>query len=271
VPGVLRHPLQTKTGTWMLKKTLRIVITLLLLFAIAALGAAIAKPARPKRLFDCDGKFKKAVEKFNKKKYYDVDNILTEVLAQCPGHNAYDSMLYYQGKSLLALKKYEEAKTEFDRIVQTYPSSAVYEESYYLLGYSMFLSSSPVELDQAGTKDAQSRLKDFMELFPKSVFADSARFYSAKADDKFSEKEFQTAKFYEKIEQYDADIVYDRMVVEEFPQSKLVPLALLGTAEDLIKTNRTGEAAVVIDGLLRQTSDEAIIKKAQGLKSKLPK
>jgi hypothetical protein len=50
-----------------------------------------------------------------------------------------------------------------------------------------------------------------------------------------------------------------------------VPQALLGTAEDLIKTNRNGEAAAVIDGLLKQTGDEAIIKKAQGLKAKLPK
>jgi outer membrane protein assembly factor BamD len=255
----------------MLKKTFSAVITMLLLFVIAAPGAGTEKPARQKRLFDCDGKFKKAVEKFNKKKYYDVDDILTEVLAQCPGHNAYDSMLYYKAKSLLALKKYEEAKTEFDRIVQTYPSSAFYEESYYLLGYSMFLSSSPVELDQAGTREAQTRLKDFIEQFPKSVFADSARFYSAKADDKFAEKEFQAAKFYEKIEQYEAAIVYYRVVEDEFPQSKLVPQALLGTAEDLIKTNRNGEAAAVIDGLLKQTGDEAIIKKAQGLKAKLPK
>jgi outer membrane protein assembly factor BamD len=268
---MLRHTLAIKTGNEMLKKTLRAAITLLLLFSIAALGAAAAKPARAKRLFDCDGKFKKAVEKFNKKNYYDVDNILTDVLAQCPGHNAYDSMLYYHAKSLLALKKYEEAKTGFDRIVQTYPSSAFYEESYYLLGYTMFLLSGPAELDQASTREAQSRLKDFIELFPKSPLADSARAYSAKADDKFAEKEFQTAKFYEKIEQYEAAIVYYRVVEDEYPQSKLVPLALLGTAEDLIKTNRTGEAAVVIDGLLKQTGDEAIIKKAQGLKSKLPK
>jgi outer membrane protein assembly factor BamD len=256
----------------MTKKSLCSFITLLLVCAIAASGAVKPeKPAKPKRLYDCDGKLKKAVEKFNKKKYYDVNNILVEVLAQCPGHNAYDSMVYYNAKSLLALKKYEEAKTEFDRIVQTYPSSAIYEESYYLLGYCMFLASGPIELDQNGTREAQSRLKDFIDLFPKSPFADSARFYSAKADDKFAEKEYQAARFYEKIEQWDAAIVYYRMVVEEFPQSKLVPLALLGTAEDLVKTNRTGEAAVVIEDLLRQTTDEAIIKKAQALKSKLPK
>ena len=206
----------------MTKRSLGSFITLLLVCAIAAHGAATAKLPKGKRLYDCDGKFKKAVEKFNKKKYYDVDNILTDVLAQCPGHNAYDSMLYYHAKSLLALKKNEEAKTEFDRIVQTYPSSAFYEESYYLLGYAMFLLSSPAELDQAGTREAQSRLKDFIEQFPKSPLADSARLYSAKADDKFAEKQFQTAKFYERIEQYEVrdagDIVLPELLVRAHRQ-----------------------------------------------------
>ncbi|HUI91189.1 MAG TPA: outer membrane protein assembly factor BamD [Chitinivibrionales bacterium] len=255
----------------MKEKSLSSVITLLLVFAFFALAADTVKLPRAKHLYDCDGKFKKAVEKFNKKKYWDVENILTDVLAQCPGHNAYDSMLYYQAKSQLALKKYEEAKSGFDRIVQTYPSSAFYEESYFLLGYTMFMLSAAPELDQTTTREAQTRLRDFIDLFPKSPLADSARFYVAKADDKFAEKAYQTARFYEKIDEFESAIVYYRLVEDEYPQSKLVPLALLGTAEDLIKTNRTGEASTVIEGLLHQTSDEAIIKKAQTLKSKLPR
>ncbi|HMD68280.1 MAG TPA: outer membrane protein assembly factor BamD [Chitinivibrionales bacterium] len=237
------------------------------LFLIAAI--AFSASAKPKKLYDCSGQLAKAVEKYNKKKYFDVTNILTEVLLQCPGHNAYDSMLYYQAKSLLALKKYAEAKTEFDRIVQTYPSSPFYEESYYLVGYAMFLSSPSVELDQASTKDAQSRLKDFVETYPKSPLADSAREYIAKADAKFAEKEFQAAKFYEQIEQYDAAVVYYKLLISEYPQCKFVPQALLGTAEDLIKTNRAAEAAAVLEDLSHQTKDEAILKKAQLLQSKV--
>ncbi len=243
----------------------RILLSLLLAAVIA-----VSASAKPKKLFDCSGQLAKAVEKYNKKKYYDVTNILAEVLAQCPGHNAYDSMLYYQAKSLLALKKNDEAKTEFDRIVQTYPSSPFYEESYYLVGYTMFLSSHSIELDQTSTKEAQTRLKDFVELFPRSPFADSARAYIDKADAKFAEKEFENARFYERIEQYEAAIVYYKVVIDEYPQSKFVPLALLGTAEDLEKTNRASEAASVLEELLHQTKDEAILRKAQLLKSKLP-
>jgi|WetSurMetagenome_2_1015567.scaffolds.fasta_scaffold02224_4 outer membrane protein assembly factor BamD len=236
------------------------------------LAAAIAFPAsaKSKKLFDCSGQLAKAVEKYDKKKYYDVTTILTDVLVQCPGHNAYDSMLYYQAKSLLALKKYSEAKTEFDRIVQTYPSSPFYEEASYLVGCAMFLSSPAVALDQASTKEAQARLRDFVEAFPRSPLADSAREYIEKADAKFAEKEFESARFYEQIEQYEAAIVYYKMVVNEYPQSGLVPQALLGTAQNLVKLNRAAEAQAVLEDLEHETKDEAILKKAQFLKSRLP-
>ncbi len=224
---------------------------------------------KPKHLYDCSGQLAKAVEKYNQKKYWDANNILTDVLTQCPGHNAYDSMLYYQAKTLLALKKYEESKTEFDRIVQTYPSSPFYEESYYRVGYTMFLASPASELDQTSTKEAQSRLKDFVETFPNSSLIDSARLYIAKADDKFAEKEFSSARFYEKIDQFDAAIVYYRVLINEYPQSKFVSQALLSTAEDLVKTNRTSEAASVLEDLKHQTKDESILKKVQLLQSKL--
>ena len=55
----------------------------------------------------------------------------------------------------------------------------------------------------------------------------------------------------------------------EYPQCKFVPQALLGTAEDLIKTNRAAEAAAVLEDLSHQTKDEAILKKAQLLQSKV--
>ena len=232
---------------------------------------AADKVIKSKKLYDCNGKFIKAKEKYFKKKYFEANNILTEVLSNCPGHDAYDSMLYFQAKTLLGLKKYQDAKTEFERIVQTYPNSNIYEESFYLLGYCMFLGSNSIELDQSSTKEAKARLYDFLETFPQSIYADSAKIYIEKADEKLAEKEFQTAKFYEKIEKYESAVVYYKILVQEYPNSKLVPSSLLGIAENLIKANRINEAIQVLDDLLSQTKDESIIKKAQALKNKIKK
>ena len=239
-------------------------------FVIVALAMHVSA-AKPKKLFDCTGKIQKAIGKFNKKKYLDCQDILTEVLTQCPGHSAYDTALYFKAKSLLATKKHDEAKTEFDRLASTYPNSPYYEEAYFRLGQCMFLESNSPDLDQTTTKDAQGRLKDFCESFSKSAYVDSAHVLIDRAQDKLAEKEFLNARFYEKIEQFEAAVVYHKMMIREFPQSKLVPQAMLSMAEDLIKANRMGEAAAVIDELSARTNDETVLKKARSLKSKLSK
>jgi outer membrane assembly lipoprotein YfiO len=242
-----------------------------LVFAMVAVFAVTltASAAKQKKLYDCAGKIQKAIEKYNKKKYLDCQDILTEVLAQCPGYSAYDTAMYYQAKSMLMTKKYEEAKTAFDRLATTYPNSPFYEEVYYRIGQCMFLESSSPDLDQAVTRDAQGRLKDFCESFPKSSYGDSARALLGQSEDKLAEKEFMNARFYEKIEQYEAAVVYHRIVIQDFPKSKLVPQAMLAMAEDLVKANRLGEAAAVLDDLSGRSNDDAILKKVTALKSRI--
>jgi len=247
-------------------KTISIIASV----AIVAMTMQVSA-ARTKKLYDCSGKIQKAIEKYNKKKYLDCQDILTEVLTQCPGHSAYDTALYYQAKSMLATKKYDEAKTEFDRLASTYPNSPFYEEAFFRIGQCMFLESNAPDLDQATTKDAQGRLKDFCESFSKSLYADSARAVIALTEEKLAEKEFLNARFYEKIDQFEAAVVYYKMVIQGFPQSKLVPEAMLAMAEDLIKSNRMGEAATTLDDLTSRTNDDAVLKKARSLKSKLSK
>jgi outer membrane protein assembly factor BamD len=253
-------------GTMKNSKTALVIASLVIVAMTMHVSAA-----KPKKLFDCTGKIQKAIEKYNKKKYLDCQDILTEVLTQCPGHSAYDTALYYQAKSMLATKKYEEAKTEFDRLASTYPNSPFYEEAFFRIGQCMSLESNAPDLDQATTKDAQGRLKDFCESFSKSVYVDSARILIARTEDKLAEKELLNARFYEKIDQFDAAVVYYKLMIQEFPQSKLVPDAMLAMAEDLIKANRMGEAAVVLDDVSSRSNDDAVLKKARSMKSKLSK
>lgn len=239
--------------------------------AVLIAAALNASAAKQKKLYDCKGKIQKAIEKYNKKRYLDCQDILTEVLAQCPGYSGSDTAMYYQAKSFLATKKNDEAKTAFDRLATTYPNCSFYEEACYRIGQCMFLASSDPDLDQATTRDAQGRLKEFRESFPKSVFGDSARVLLDKCDDKLAEKEFMNARFYERIDKYDAAVVYYKIVIQDFPKSKILPDAMLAMAEDLVKANRISEAAAVLDDLAGRTNDDAVLKKVQALKSKFSK
>jgi outer membrane protein assembly factor BamD len=251
-----------------MKNLFRLVFTTIL---AVLLSCAASHRIKAKHLYDCSGKMKEAIEKFNKKKYSATQYILTEVLEKCPGHSANDTALYYLGKSWLAMKKPDEAKLEFERLVQSFSNSAFADESRYLLAYSSYLASSPWYLDQTSTKEAREKLKEFLETTPSGPLADSTRLYIEKCTHKLAEKEFQIARFYEKIHRYESAIIYFKSIIEEFPQSSFTPEAGISIAEDLIILNRNSEAEAMIDELIEQSHDQSILKKAAALKDKASK
>jgi outer membrane protein assembly factor BamD len=251
-----------------MKITLKIALSLM---TMVLMSCAASHRVKVKHLYDCSGKMQQALEKFNKKKYSATQFILTEVLEKCPGHSSNDTALYYLGKSWLAMKKPDEAKLEFERLVQSFSGSAFYDECRYLSAYSGYLASSPWYLDQASTKDAREKLKEFLETAPTGPLADSARVYIDKCTQKLAEKEFQIARFYEKIHRFESAIIYYRSIMDEFPQSSFTPLAGISISEDLIMLNRTTEAQAMLDELIEQSHDQSVLKKAAALKDKIAK
>jgi outer membrane protein assembly factor BamD len=238
------------------------------MLAILLVSCASQQKIKAKQLYDCSGKVQDAINKYNKKKFSSAQFILTDVITKCPGFGADDTASYYLAKSWLGMKKTEEAKTEFDRLLQSFPNSAFSEEAHYLEGYCSYLSSNPYYLDQASTKLAEQKLKEFIETFPKSPYVDSAQFLIVQCREKLAEKHLQAAHFYEKINQFESAIVYYKSFEEEFPESKFMDAAKLSMAEDLHKLNRNAEADAILEELAPQTKDPAILKKIGSLKTK---
>lgn len=238
------------------------------MLAMLLVSCASQQKVKAKQLYDCSGKVQDAINKYNKKKFSSAQFILTDVITKCPGFSADDTATYYLAKSWLGMKKPEEAKTEFDRLLQSFPNSVYSEEAHYLAGYCSYLSSNPWYLDQASTKLAEQKLKEFIETFPKSLYVDSAQFFIVQCQEKLAEKHVQAARFYEKINQYEAAIVYYKSLAEDFPDSKFLDESKLSMAGDLHKLNRNAEADAVLEELALQTKDPAVLKKIGTLKTK---
>jgi outer membrane protein assembly factor BamD len=251
-----------------MKKTLLLIVPVALFFLSSCASGSKVKAGR---LYDCSSKLVEGIEKYKKKRFSSAQTLFSEIIQNCPGHSANDTTLYYLGKSWLALKKPDEAKLEFDHLVQMFPNSSFTEESRYLVGFTSYLASSPWYLDQTTTLEARNRLKSYIESNPGSPFTDSARVYILKCNDKLAEKQFQAARFYEKIDRYEAAIVYHKVVINDFPECSFVHLAKLSVSSDLIQLSRNTEATAVLDELLSETKDESIIKKAGMLKQKAAK
>jgi outer membrane assembly lipoprotein YfiO len=218
-----------------------------------------------KRRIDCGKLVHKAIAKYNKRHYNEAKSILTDVKYQCSGHPAMDTLLYYLGLADVRLKTTQEARIEFERLIQEYPQSPYNEEAHYLLGYCSYVESNPAERDQVKTHTAIRDLTEFIDRYPESVWADSAQKYIGACMDKLAKKEFINARFYQKIEEYDAAIVYYREMIGQFPQSGLVNDAKLSIAECLIQVSRPTEAKAVIEELLSNEPGQQLGRQANEL------
>lgn len=249
----------------------RPLLICLIATCIAFPAAVYAKTAKkPRPVIDCSAKLKKVLQDYQKKHYADVQLALTDMKISCSGHDAMDSIIYYLGMSYLLDKKAVEAKIEFQQLVRDFPNSVFFEEAHYRIGQSSYAGSNTFDRDQSSTKDALRELIDFTESYSESRFVDSARLYISDGTEKLAKKELMSARFYEKVEEYEAAIVYYKVVVTEYPQSRFVPEAKISMAEDLIKVNRMSEANEVLDEVINEPGmTDAIRTKARALKARV--
>lgn len=246
-----------------------------ILFIAVICGVIFIAPegvfAKRKRQYDCTKKITRAVARYKKRRYNEVKTILDEVKINCNGHAAMDTALYFLSKAYLATKQPVQASLELEVLVQDYPKSPFKEEAHFLLGICSYQESNSYERDQVETREAIRKFEDFIELFPKSHFADSAAKYRDKCREKLVKKEVMNARFYEKIEQYDAAIVYYKIIIDNFPQSSYIPESQLSLARNLVKVSRPSEAEGILQDLLASDADGEVKKKARLLLSRIGK
>jgi len=245
----------------------KILLTCSIVAAVMLTFCASAAKSRAKHSINCSEKIHQAIAQFDKKKYASAQYLLTDVMEKCPGAMNEDSLLMYLGKSLLGIKKPDEAKTEFSRLVQSFPLSPLAEEAYYLVGYSAYRASSPSYLDQTSTKEAMQTLQNVIDRYPGSPYADSAKVFVVKCAEKLAEKEFINARYYESIDRFESAIVYFKYIIAEYPSSSFALQSKLLMSQDLFKLNRNDEANTLLDQLIEQTDNTTAAQNARKLKT----
>ena len=234
---------------------------------IILLSSCSSSKKLEKMQLDCTERVTKALKLYKAKKYSSVLVRLEDARMQCGGSQIMDTVLFYLGMANVKTKKYVEARTEFQRLVQDFPGSPFFDEAKFRIGYAVFMQSSPYNRDQRETREAIRLFDDYVETFPNSSFADSAVFYRKEAYEKLATKEFKNAQFYEKVNEPDAAVVYYRTFMGQFPDSKLIDQARYNAIALLVKLDREAEAKELLAELLDKGSSKALKKEAKALLS----
>jgi outer membrane protein assembly factor BamD len=123
-------------------------------------------------------------------------------------------------------KKYEEARASAQRFLDTYPGDEDAAYAQYLLALSYYDQIDEVGRDQGLTYQALQALRDVIEKYPDSEYAQSAILKFDLAFDHLAGKEMEIGRYYLKRGNYTAAINRFRVVVEQFQTTAHTPEAL---------------------------------------------
>lgn len=245
------------------------IATVLCIAAVLLVSGATTVHAKNKPL-DCRKKFHDALEAYNKGKHARVQEILAAIKFDCSGHEVMDSIIYYLGRSYLALNQPLEAQVEFKSLKRDYPRSPFYDAAAFYVGYCSWEASLAFNRDQSETREAIEYLRDYINTYQgDGPYLDSARKYLQKSREKLARKEFKTGELYEKLNEYEAAVIYFQSVIDKFPETDYADEARLRAARNMLRLHRDQEARRLLESLIRQSTHQELVQKARQLKKEL--
>lgn len=212
---------------------------------------------------------KRAEEYYNRGKY---DKALAEL-----DKIRYSSSVLADDAHLLAAKvfikqrQYEMAVSELKWLLGQYAQSDKREEASFLLGETYRLASPRPELDDDFTKKAIDAYNDFLDRYPSSSFADSAKKGINFCEDKLAHKIYLSAELYYKLKQDSAVVIYINYLREKYPTSRWILWADYLEALVRIRKKDAIAAKLLLEKVLASNPEASLRKKAENKLLKISK
>jgi outer membrane protein assembly factor BamD len=135
------------------------------------------------------------------------------------------------GYSLYLQNKYTEAIGTLERFIQLHPAHRDIGYAYYLRALCYYEQIADIERDQKGTEQAMNALREVVNRFPDTAYANDAKLKIDLCIDHLAGKEMEIGRFYQKQHLYAAAIGRFQRVVDDFQTTNHVPEALARLTE----------------------------------------
>jgi outer membrane protein assembly factor BamD len=135
------------------------------------------------------------------------------------------------GYSLYLQNKYTESIGTLSRFIQLHPAHRDIGYAYYLRALCYYEQIADIERDQKGTEQAMNALREVMNRFPDTAYANDAKLKIDLCIDHLAGKEMEIGRFYQKQHLYEAAIGRFQRVVDDFQTTNHVPEALARLTE----------------------------------------
>ena len=167
---------------------------------------------------------------------YDVVEVFRKVIKNAPYGKYAAPSQYKIGLYLLEKELYQEARDEFEKVVNDYPQSEWVKAAQYQIALADSKRSSKAPYEQKVTQVAVDEFKDFLKQNPDAQLSQKAQDQVHHLRDKDAQNNFLIAEFYVKQKKYQAAKIYYQAVIDDFHDTSWAPKA----ADKLKELNKKG-------------------------------
>lgn len=194
------------------------------LFLVSALvlmlGTSCSKYEKLLKGSDNEAKYKAALKYYNKGKYKKAIPLFDAAVLANRGTPRDDTTNFYMAKSYYLDKDPFTAEYYFGSFKNTFPRSPFAEEAAYLQGVCLYEASYRPELDPSPTYKALTVFSEFTYAYPNSAWNEEADLMTDDLANRLVEKQFNSGRFYYRVEDYKAAIVSLKNTLKDYPDTK---------------------------------------------------
>ncbi len=216
------------------------------------LGCAIALPpddATPTERFHW------STARFDDEKYADAVRGFRDLLFREPLHATADSARFLLAEAYLRTNQQLLAANEFRMLATNRPNTTIADDAQFGMCRAYWELSPSVARDQEYTRRTVDSCTRLIEFFPRSELGDDARSMIGEAREKLAAKQARVGSWYYGLKLYESSIIYFESLVQEFPETAVIPSVLLLLHDSYSQVGFRAEAEAVRDQLLARYPD----------------
>lgn len=210
-----------------------------------------------------------AFELFTDEDYQEAIKEFQSILLQYPGSAINDDAQYHLGLTYFNRSEYLLAAYEFSKLIRDIPASTYVPEAQYMLAESYYQLSPNYQLDQSYSKKAIQEFQAFLDFFPANPKVEEAEQKIQQLNEKLAQKEFSSARIYEKMDYTNAAIKYYKNVAETYHDTPFAADALYRKIQLLVSKDKISEALSDINIFLLKYTDNSNYQEILALKDEL--
>lgn len=228
---------------------------------------------------DVGVKFAKGTEMYEAGKYGKANRLFTQIVPNYRGKPQAEKLMFMYSNSFYMMRDYYLSSYQFERFADAYPKSEKAEEALFLSAKSYYELSPVYSKEQKETNEALEKLQMFINRYPESTYLAQINEMVKELDYKLEKKDFEIAKQYNRISDYEASIKSFENFLLQFPGSSFKEDAMfyrLDSAYKLAinsterkKEARIGNALTYYNAFKRSFPDSGHSKEVENINTEL--